>query len=415
MPAHSGLPHSTKTLHRAILSGLLGTLLLAGCATSTTRPTSHLPSAQSSATDIYDVPKFEAMPASTIDSAPLVTTPSKDMPAASAKTIPVKVGLLVPLSGGQAPLGQAMLNAAQLALSDLHADHVTLIPRDTNPSAPQAAQQALRDGATVMLGPIFAANVREVEPVTAKTNIPILAFSTDWTIANGNTAVLGFLPFSQVARVVDFAAKKGSRQFAILIPETPYGMAVAGAVRDTLQRQHLAPAIEVRFNDRTLTAAAQQLGQKKFDTLILPVGGKALNSVTSLLRQNDVPLQSLRIVGTGLWDEDAVARSGIIDGAYYAAPDPAKRVSFIQHYQSLYGAKPPRLSTLAYDATALVAVLASQGYDPANPANLHFAAGFTGIDGVFRIRPDNLNDRSLAVLQIKGDQTIVADPAPTRF
>lgn len=407
--------HSIKTSGFAILAIASFSLLLAACASGTMGETPVAPSAQTRATAVItDVPTFEAMPNAKVSDAPLAATPDTVKPT-PAKAVPVKVGMILPLSGPQANLGQSMLNAAQLALADLNASHVTLIPRDSNPSSTNAAQQALSEGASVILGPIFAANVREVAPVAARNNTPVLAFSTDWTIANKQTAVLGFLPFSQVARVVDFAAKKGSQHFAILIPETPYGMAVAGAVRDTLKRQGLNPAIEVRFNDKTLQQAAQTLAQNQFDTLILPVGGTALNSVATILRQNDVPLQSLRIIGTGLWDDDAIARSGIIEGAYYAAPDPAKRADFMKHYQDLYAAKPPRLSTLAYDATALVAVLAANGYDPSNPVNLHYAAGFTGIDGVFRIRDDNLNDRSLAVLQIKGDRTVVADPAPSHF
>lgn len=408
-------PYSTKTSAPAILAIALFSLLLAACASGTMGEKPTAPSAQSRATSVItDVPTFEAMPSATVTTAPLATSPEAAK-ATPSKAVPVKVGMILPLSGPQANLGQSMLNAAQLALADLNASHITLIPRDSNPSTPNAAQQALGEGATVLLGPIFAANVREVAPLAARNNTPVLAFSTDWTIANKETAILGFLPFSQVARVVDFAAKKGSQNFAILIPETPYGMAVAGAVRDTLKRQGLNPATEVRFNDKTLQQAAQTLSQKQFDTLILPVGGTALNAVATVLRQNDVPLQSLRIIGTGLWDDDAIARSGIIEGAYYAAPDPAKRAAFMKRYQDLYAAKPPRLSTLAYDATALVAVLAANGYDPSNPANLHYAAGFTGIDGVFRIRDDNLNDRSLSVLQIRGDRTIVADPAPNHF
>lgn len=410
------LPHSTKTSPLAILAIAAVSLLLNACAGGTMgEPPISMPSTQSRATSVItDVPTFDAMPSHTGNTTPIATSPGT-VKATATQAVPVKVGMILPLSGPQAALGQSMLNAAQLALADLNASHVTLIPRDSNPSTTTATQQALSEGATVILGPIFAANVKEIAPLAARSNTPVLAFSTDWTIANDQTAILGFLPFSQVARVVDFAAKKGSKQFAILIPETPYGMAVAGAVRDTLSRQNLKPAIEVRFNDKNLTQAAQQLAQQPFDTLILPVGGKALNAVTTILRQNDVPLQTLRIIGTGLWDDDAVARSGIIEGAYYAAPDPAKRAGFMKHYQELYASKPPRLSTLAYDATALVAVLSANGYDPSKQASLHYGAGFTGIDGVFRIRPDNLNDRSLAVLQIKGDRTIVADPAPNRF
>lgn len=362
-----------------------------------------------------NIPRFEPLPSATVADAPIATTPAAAAKAAPTKAQPVTAGLLVPLTGPQAALGQAMLNASQMAIADLNATHVTLIPRNTDTGAKAAATIATQDGATVLLGPVFAANVRDVAPVAAQRNTPVLAFSTDWTVANKNTSVLGFLPFSQVARIIDFAAKKGSRSFAILIPETPYGMAVAGAVRDALQRQNLAGPVEIRFNDKNLNDAAQKLAQSRFDTLILPVGGTALQSVATVLRQNDVPLQSVRIIGTGLWDDDAIARSGIIEGAYYAAPDPVKRADFMKRYQDLFGTKPPRLATLAYDATALVAVLAQQGYDPANAANLHYAAGFTGIDGVFRIRDDNLNDRNLAVLQIHGDKAVIADPAPSRF
>lgn len=405
--------HLTKPAPVAILGAVLfASLLVTGCGTSST---SSMPSTQSKATAVNtNIPRFEALPSATIAAAPIPTT-AEAAKATTTTAQPVTAGLLVPLTGPQATLGQAMLNAAQMAVADLNATHVTLVPRNTDTGAKAAATLAVSDGAKILLGPVFAANVREVTPVAAQNNTPVLTFSTDWTVANKNTAVLGFLPFSQIARIVDFAAKKGSRDFAILIPETPYGMAVAGAVRDALQRQNLNAPLEIRFNDKNLNDAAQKLAQSSFDTLVLPVGGTALQSVATALRQNDVPLQSVRIIGTGLWDDDAIARSGIIEGAYYAAPDPAKRADFMKRYQALFGAKPPRLATLAYDATALIATLAQNGYNPSSAANLHYAAGFTGIDGVFRIRDDNLNDRNLAVLQIHGANAVIADPAPARF
>ncbi|HEY1096808.1 MAG TPA: penicillin-binding protein activator [Alphaproteobacteria bacterium] len=399
----------SSTLRSIVMLALLA--LLSGCAGGPASPTG--PGSEPRAVNVPHVPDFDPLAQNTQVS-PLQTNPDK-VDAGKTETPPLKVGLLLPLSGPQAPLGQAMLNASQLALSDLNIENVSLIPRDTAVDAPKAAREALNEGATIFLGPVFAANVRDVAPIAAEANAPILSFSTDWTIANNNTAVLGFLPFSQVTRIVDFAIKQGSKRFAILIPETPYGMAVAGAVRNSLQQQNLPASIEVRFNDKNLNEAMRTLSQQSYDTLILPVGGKALQTVATLLRQNDVPLSSLRVLGTGLWDEDPIARSGIIEGAYYAAPDPGQRARFITRYSKMFGAKPPRLATLAYDATALVSVLSINGKDPTNSENLHNQAGFMGIDGMFRIRPDNLNERGLAVLQIRGNQAAVADPAPTRF
>jgi branched-chain amino acid transport system substrate-binding protein len=406
--------YSNRLRSLVMLLCLSAALVLTGCASGPAATTTS-PGASPRATNIpHNIPDFEPVAQGTAQNSPLQTVPDKRS-TQDDTLAPLKVGLLLPLSGPQSTLGQAMLNASQLALSDLHIQNVTLIPRDTATDAAGAARDAIKEGATVLLGPVFAADARHVAPVAAQNGTPVLSFSTDWTIANPQVAVLGFLPFSQVSRVVDFAAKQGSRSFAILIPETPYGMAVAGAVRNTLQQQGLKPAIEVRFNDKNLNDAAHILAQQSFDTLILPVGGKALQSVAVILRQNDVALSTVRVLGTGLWDDDAIARSGIIEGAYYAAPDPGQRARFTTRYQAMFSAKPPRLASLAYDATALVSVLSLNGKNPADATNLHHPAGFMGIDGMFRIRNDNLNDRGLAVLQIRGNQAAVADPAPTRF
>jgi branched-chain amino acid transport system substrate-binding protein len=391
---------------------LLSTAVLTNCA-GTTTPSGSTQTQQRSV-NVPHVPNFDPQTATTSKANPLLTIPDK-LPDNMADTPPLKVALMLPLSGAQAPLGQAMLNASQLALSDLNIKNVTLMPRDTAVNAQTAAEDAVKDGAQIFLGPIFAADARNVAPAAAQINAPVLSFSTDWTIAQDNVAVLGFLPFSQVTRIVDFAVKDGGKTFAILIPETPYGMAVAGAVRNSLQQQNLNPALEVRFNDKNLSSAIRDLSKQQFDTLILPVGGKALQSVATLLRQNDVALSSIRLLGTGLWDEDPIARSGLIEGAYYAAPDPGQRARFITNYQNMFGGKPPRLASLAYDATALISVLSLQGRNPTDINNLRNPAGFTGIDGIFRIRSDNLNERGLSVLQIRGNQAAVVDPAPTSF
>ena len=45
---------------------------------------------------------------------------------------PVKVAVLLPLSGANAELGKAMLEAAQMALFTTGNDRLTLVPRDTS-------------------------------------------------------------------------------------------------------------------------------------------------------------------------------------------------------------------------------------------------------------------------------------------
>ena len=69
---------------------------------------------------------------------PLASGPPK--PAVPAG--PEKVALLVPLSGANAELGQAILDAAQLALFEAGGDRLTLVPRDTGGNAAGAANAA---------------------------------------------------------------------------------------------------------------------------------------------------------------------------------------------------------------------------------------------------------------------------------
>src|SRR6266849_1343155 len=75
---------------------------------------------------------------------------------------PVKVALLVPLTGANAELGKAMLEAAQLALFNTESERLTLVPRDTAGTADgaaNAAKSAISEGAQLILGPLLAAEV----------------------------------------------------------------------------------------------------------------------------------------------------------------------------------------------------------------------------------------------------------------
>jgi ABC-type branched-subunit amino acid transport system substrate-binding protein len=317
-----------------------------------------------------------------------------------------------------------MLNAAQLALFDMGTSNITLIPGDTGKGPIKAANDVLNDGAQIILGPLFAPDVKAVSPIAAQHNVSVIAFSTDWTAANQNTYIMGFLPFGQVSRVVDYATKHGAKNFAGIIPESPYGTVVNGTLKNELQRQGLNPPQSNVFNSTNGLnkavqgiAAAQQPGaMQTIDAVMLPLGGAQLSQAAVLLRQNN---SQMRILGTGLWD-DSTSAAQLLPGAWYAAPDPASRAAFNAKYRDTYGATAPRLATLAYDATALAAALAVKGLNetgqPAyDRASLTNPSGFAGLDGVFRFRPDGLAERGLAVLELRPTGPVVIDPAPTRF
>src|SRR5205085_558004 len=126
----------------------------------------------------------------------------------------IKVGLLLPLSGsGNAgAAGVSMRSAAELALSEFNNPNIQLLVKDDGGSAQgaqAAAQQALDEGAEVILGPLFAVSVGAAGQVARARGVPVIAFSTDTSVAAKGVYLLSFLPESDVDRVVDYSIGTG--------------------------------------------------------------------------------------------------------------------------------------------------------------------------------------------------------------
>jgi len=333
----------------------------------------------------------------------------------------LKAAILLPLSGKNAALGQAMLNAAQQAVFDAAGNNFELQPHDTaGPGgAAEAARAAVEGGVQLIIGPLFAADVPSVKAVAQSAGLQILPLSTDTTLAEHGVYVMGLAPGAQVERVVAFASSHGVHNFAALIPATPYGLLV-GQVFTAAVAQHGGTVTAYETFDGTpqssqdhIKALAAQ--RDHIDALFLPESGGDLKAVADQLSVAGFDAAHTHILGTGLWDAAGVGKtSTLLDGAWYAAPDPAMRRNFTASYVAAYGQEPPRLATLAYDATALAAVLAKHGgqYDDAALTNPN---GFAGLDGIFRLTPSGVVERALAVNEVTVDGAHVIDSAPTSF
>jgi len=331
-----------------------------------------------------------------------------------------KVALLLPLTGPSAGIGQPMLDAAQLALFDVAGETFQLLPRDTKGTpqgAAEAARQALAEGARLIVGPVFGQEVQAVKPVAAGAGVDMVAFTTDATLAGNGTWVMGFVPTDQVQRVTGFARSRGVTRFVALAPRSPYGDAVVSALQGAAQRFGGQVAQVERYEPALAdpSVPARQVAQAPVapQAVMLAEGGEKLRALGAALSANGVDPGRVKLLGTGLWDEPGLGREPSLIGAWYAAPSPEQRADFEARFEALYGRKPPRLATLAYDATALAGTLARMGgMAPFDRVNLTNPNGFAGVDGLFRLHPNGVVERGLAVLEITPDGARVLDPAP---
>ncbi len=359
---------------------------------------------------------------------PIVTPPPpiiKPLPPVVAPLPPTaptpkshKIGLLLPLSGPHADLGQGLLDAAELALFEGESSSITLIPQDTAQGAHLAAQKALDDGAELLLGPIFASEVEKVKPLLATRKANLICFSTDQTIASQGVYVLGFLPSQQIERVVAYAKEKGLTKIAALTPEDQYGKLIDQTLRhlETQGKIHLLGITHYEKGDildgnpgnARLLEEVMLYKSKGVEAFLIPEGGENLALLMRLLG----PQGSLKMLGSGQWDAPETLSIPGLEGGLFASTSPEGRENFEVRFQKAYGHPPPRIAGLAYDAIALAIALADKGY---TSDNLNFSQGFAGTEGLFRLTPQGLNERGLAVLEVNPSGLRVVSPAPQSF
>ena len=334
---------------------------------------------------------------------------------------PVRVGVILPLSStnaGTRALAQSMLKAAQLAVFDGgNANMVLMVDDEGNggAAAAAAANRLLAQGAEVIVGPLFGPSVSAVATVARDKGVPVLAFSSEKTVAGRGVYLISFLPENEVSRVVAYAASKGHKNFAALVPSNAYGELAETAMKDAVTA---AGGKMVEIDEFAPTAAAAMepaaaVAKAGADAVLVAQGGAVLKAIAPTMTAEGNHLQ---LLGTGLWDDDSLAREAALEGGWYAAPEPNADANFVAKYRAAFGAAPSNIASLAYDAVALVTLLApGEPYHRFTRAALMDPNGFTGVSGAFRFRQDGTSERGLAVLEMNQGGPKVVDPAPKTF
>ena len=390
-----------------------------------------------------------------------------------------RVAVLLPFSARASAArneAQNILRAAELALFERAGEDVVLLPRDTGGTASgarEAARSAISDGADLILGPLFSAAAAAAGEAAAEAGVPVIAFSTDETVAGDGVYLLSFPPGEEVRRVTEYVLGQGASRLAFIGPSTAYGQIAREAYAETITNrlgenpEPVTVTVEVvppedapegaepeeqtftfeeglvasAFYDGGVSAmteaaarlaalgverldpaeAAQMTGAdwapsegSAFHAVLLPEGGDQLRMLAPVLLYEDIDPLLVKFLGTGLWRNPSLAREPALSHGWFAGPDPAARARFERVYEQVYGAAPSRLAGLGYDAASLAALFSAEGA-VFTDERLTDPDGFVGVDGLFRFRADGTIERGLAVYTVRRSGFSVLDPAPQRF
>ena len=354
---------------------------------------------------------------------------SSPAPADSTAAI-VKVGLMLPLGSSTqiAAIAKSMRQAAELALFERPNANLQLITKDdkgTPEGAKAAADELLKSGAEIVIGPLFAKSVSAIGPMAQAANVPVIGFSNDPGVAGPGVYLLSFLAESEADRIIQHAADQGRRTFAALVSDDASGRIAEQAFRSAIERRGGRVALVERYNidqsgilepSRKLKEAFQEGAESEgqIDALYLPGGPDVLPQLSFLIGKAGIDHRNVKLLGSSGWDYAAIGREPRLQGAWFAAPDPRGWRDFSTKFTKSYNAMPARLASLSFDAMDMVSSLASQPRGQRfTTANLTRASGYLGVDGPFRLLPNGRNERRLAVLEVQKDGPIVIEPAPS--
>lgn len=309
-----------------------------------------------------------------------------------------------------------------MALFDSGANELALAAYDsgdTAETAVEAYRKARMDGVALVLGPLFGTSATALAPLVTEGGANVISFSNDEKAAQRGVWIMGIAAPPQVRRVVDHAIEAGIRRFATFAPQTPYGEQMSSTL-DSYVATRGGTVVATELFDTDVAGSARRLasgiqGDGKVAVLV-PVAPPRLSSALAALATVGLDGRAVQYIGTGVWDVPNIGSETMLRGAWYAAPDPARRADFERRFVSTYGRPPHRLATLAYDGVALAGNLArlKRGGDFSADA-ITSPRGWSGVDGIIRFLPDGRSERTLAVIEIQGDRAVVVSPAPTSF
>jgi len=394
---------------------------------------------------------YSVVPKSRYQSAaPAPMAPGASSSVVTPRAAPLRrVAVLLPLSGQRSDLGHILLQAVQLALAGDETLVLDILDTGGTPSgAVTAARLAIENGDGMFLGPLMSPETAAIAPIARVAGIPVLAFTNDATQAQPGVWPLGISPLQQIRRLVAATVGQGHSHFAALLPDSEFGRvmsealqtaaleaglsqpiiqthmpgmsAVTVAVRDMADYGGRRGPVDARIKalkaDPTPEARRQILELQKspippppFDVLLLADTGDELQEIAAVLPYYDVDRSAVQVLGPSLWSERA-SGAWALSGAWYAAPDASIREGFAQNYTARFGAAPPVIADVAFDAALIARFVASSGDD--YRIALTQSSGFVGTDGLVALSTNGAVHRGLAVFKIDRSGPSQVEPAP---
>ena len=296
---------------------------------------------------------------------------SEEAAPAEEMAATVKIGMLTPTSGDLAVYGQAVLNAALMAVEEINeaggvnGSPVELVYYDNEGDPTKSLTLFNRlvdeDEIVALVGPVISGTSLVVGPLADEMGIPMLSpTATHPEVTPGLDYVFRacYIDPYQGRVVAKFAAENLGAEKAVIFRNVSndYSIGLADAFSAAFSGE-IAADEGYTSEDNDFKAIIAKIADENPDVIFLP---DYFNVVGLIAKQLEEAGVEATLLGGDGWDGIQADYAEVIEGNYfanhYATTDESPVVQgFISHYEEVYSETPNALAALSYDATKVMA------------------------------------------------------------
>ena len=339
----------------------------------------------------------------------------------------IKIGLLVPLTGKDAEIGQSIIKATRLAINKINDDKIEILPKDTESNALKtfsAAKELREVGAKIVIGPIFNKNLNYLD----KFKDMIFLSLTNKNINNPKNIIsAGINATSQLNTIVKFQKLNDIKRTILLTPNEDYKEEILNSVLESKiklkwkyfydtdptlltkkieeitrypqRKQNLKDEIKRLENSNETNKEKKienlkkkhALGGINFDSVIIADFDQNLKSVTTSLLYTDVSPERIYYMTFNQWFDESLLKETSIQPIYFPSINKENFDSFSENYKKIYDEFPNELSFLSYDLIGLVYYIIFKNNFIVNEKIFYKKNKFKGKIGIFEINKNRIN------------------------
>ena len=339
----------------------------------------------------------------------------------------IKIGLLVPLSGKNAEIGQSIIKATQLAINKINNSEIEIIPKDTK-SSPEITLRSAKElgqlGVKVIIGPVFNDSLLYLDEVK---EITFLALTNKISNNRINIINSGINATSQLNTIKKFIELNEIKKTIFLTPDVSYKNEIKKAISNSKikvmknyiynsdptkltkqiekitnykrRKQNLEDEIlrleKSNENNKKLLIERLKkrdtLGNVNFDSIIIADFDESLKSVTTSLLYTDISPKKKYFITFNQWFDESLLKETSSQPIYFPSINKKNYEEFISEYFEKFNQFPNQLSFLSYDLIGLVYYLILQNNFTIDEKIFTKKTMFKGKVGIFEIKNNKIN------------------------